>query len=255
LKEKSCEQSDKKEKIEQTVKLDNHSEEKKKDSIEEKEQEFVKEKKENDEKVEKTRGEKALKEIIDLFSEVGAADYIGEPVTQVEHSCQAAEFARRAGYSEAVRLAALFHDIGHLIGIKRKLPQMGDVGTKDHELAGADYLRSLGFPENICLLVQKHVDAKRYLTFIKPDYYSKLSEASKKTLEYQGGRMDSVEASVFELNPLKPIILIMRTWDEKAKVVGWTVPDVASFSQMIISAVDGPSDVSLAVVSDPVPDP
>jgi len=220
--------------------------EQKKESIEKKE--LVKEIKETkEEKVTETKGDKAVREILQLFEEVGSSDYIGEPVTQIEHSCQAAEFAKRAGYPEAVRLASLFHDIGHLIGAKRKLPQMGDLGVMNHELVGADYLRSLGFPETICILVQKHVDAKRYLTFVKPEYYSKLSDASKKTLEYQGGRMDSVEADDFEQNPLKQIILLMRTWDEKAKEIDLKVPDVKSFSEMIKRIVDGPREVSVSI--------
>ncbi len=38
-------------------------------------------------------------------------------------------------------------------------------------------------------LVEYHVQAKRYLTFSQPDYYARLSEASRRTLAYQGGVM------------------------------------------------------------------
>lgn len=63
---------------------------------------------------------------------------------------------------------------------------MGEFGVKRHEQLGADFLRSLGFSEKIAQLVENHVQAKRYLTFRYPDYYTKLSEASKQTLIYQG---------------------------------------------------------------------
>lgn len=38
------------------------------------------------------------------------------------------------------------------------------------------------------------------------------------TLEHQGGAMTDSEVLEFENNPLKDIIIKMRTWDEKAKV-------------------------------------
>ena len=46
-------------------------------------------------------------------------------------------------------------------------------------------------------------------------YYKKLSEASKGTLEYQGGPMSEAEVAQFEKDPLKNTIILMRTWDEK----------------------------------------
>ena len=47
-------------------------------------------------------------------------------------------------------------------------------------------------------LVEGHVLAKRYLCFKDPEYYSKLSPASKTTLEFQGGFMAAEEAKMFE---------------------------------------------------------
>jgi len=66
-------------------------------------------------------------------------------------------------------------------------------------------------------LVQGHVLAKRYLTYKYPEYYSKLSEASKGTLEFQGGRMTAGEAEEFEANPDAELIIRLRYWDDKAK--------------------------------------
>jgi len=53
-----------------------------------------------------------------LFNNYGANDYIGEPVNQREHALQCAHFAResRPKDSEFV-VAALLHDIGHLLGL------------------------------------------------------------------------------------------------------------------------------------------
>jgi predicted HD phosphohydrolase len=38
-----------------------------------------------------------------------------------------------------------------------------NVGRIGHETIGAEFLRSLGFGENVCRLVGNHVDAKRYV--------------------------------------------------------------------------------------------
>jgi predicted HD phosphohydrolase len=66
-------------------------------------------------------------------------------------------------------------------------------------------------------LVEYHVQAKRYLTLKEPGYYERLSEASRRTLEYQGGVMSTAEAEAFEQDPLCTVSLRMRQWDEMAK--------------------------------------
>ena len=97
---------------------------------------------------------------------------------------------------------------------------MGDFGTAGHEVLGARYLEQLGFGVRVAALVEGHVAAKRYLTFKDPEYFDRLSPASKVTLDYQGGPMTGAEASEFESNPLFSLILELRTWDEAAKVPG-----------------------------------
>src|SRR3982750_228510 len=103
--------------------------------------------------------------ILDLYTKYGDADYIGEPVSQLEHMCQCAMLAEDAGYDDEVILAALFHDIGHFCEHFMKVEQMASYGVVDHEGLGAAFLRSLHFSERIALLVQNHVSAKRYLTY------------------------------------------------------------------------------------------
>jgi predicted HD phosphohydrolase len=67
---------------------------------------------------------------------------------------------------------------------------------------GKAYLTANGFPEKMGVLVASHVDAKRYLTYSD---YNQLSDASKKTLEYQGGPMTAEEAAAYEKDPLTVI--------------------------------------------------
>ncbi len=43
------------------------------------------------------------------------------------------------------------------------------------------------------------------------------------------------EAARFEADPLMRTILLMRTWDEKAKRAGWKVPDMDSYAPLLAS--------------------
>eukprot|EP00747_Dinoflagellata_sp_TGD_P164618 gnl/TRDRNA2_/TRDRNA2_184795_c0_seq1.p1 gnl/TRDRNA2_/TRDRNA2_184795_c0~~gnl/TRDRNA2_/TRDRNA2_184795_c0_seq1.p1 ORF type:complete len:218 (+),score=57.55 gnl/TRDRNA2_/TRDRNA2_184795_c0_seq1:93-746(+) len=184
----------------------------------------------------------AIKKIFDLFKAQGDKEYIGEPVTQQQHCEQAAKCAADAGFDEDTILAALFHDLGHLIGLASpgEYAQMDGLGTCRHEHLGADLLLSLGFPKKTAELVRRHVDAKRYLTWKNPAYYNKLSEASKGTLKHQGGPMGDEEALAFEKDELHSTIILMRTWDEKAKVINPTfhVPSLESYADMMDAALN-----------------
>ena len=48
-----------------------------------------------------------VNEIFPLYESYGAADYIGEPVSQIEHMCQAAQLAKAEGYDDEVILACI----------------------------------------------------------------------------------------------------------------------------------------------------
>src|SRR5262245_6587983 len=93
--------------------------------------------------------EGTVNEIFDLYEKYGDEDYIGEPVSQVEHMCQAAQLAEVEGYPEDVILAAFFHDFGHLYEHLEPVQHMDGFGVVDHEKLGADYLRSKGFSDKI----------------------------------------------------------------------------------------------------------
>lgn len=160
-----------------------------------------------------------IDEIFELYARFGQADYIGEPVSQIEHMSQSAQLAIDGGYDDEVVLAAFFHDIGHLCVQLSQENNMGGYGVKSHEKIGADFLRSKGFPERVAKLVENHVQAKRYLTYTFPSYYENLSVASKKTLTYQGSVMSSEEAMAFEQDPLFELSIQMRKWDEEAKMM------------------------------------
>ncbi len=182
----------------------------------------------------KQQKEEAVDLIIELYQQYGNEDYIGEPVSQIEHMCQAAQLAEKEGYGEDVILAAFFHDIGHLCEHIMPVQQMDGYGVVDHEKLGADFLRSKGFSETIASLVQHHVQAKRYLTYYYPEYYEKLSDASKKTLAFQGGVMTLQEAMDFEADPLFDLHIRLRRWDEEAKLEKQPLAPLSKYRDMML---------------------
>eukprot|EP00435_Cladocopium_sp_Y103_P066639 s205_g28.t3 len=155
----------------------------------------------------------------------GSDDYIGEEVSQLEHALQAADLAQRSGLGADATIAALLHDVGHMIGMEDpSSARMEDCGVVDHEKLGGQWLAELGFSQQVCDLVARHVDGKRYLCAVKKDYHDTLSPASKTTLRHQGGPMTIEEAKGFEEEELHKTIVAMRHWDEAAKVKGKEVP-------------------------------
>jgi predicted HD phosphohydrolase len=177
--------------------------------------------------------------------------YLGEDVSQLEHALQAAAAARDTGATDALVLAALFHDVGHLVGahapssaarlLAARLPAsppaaaMGDYGAAAHESAGADVLRAWGCGDDVTRPVRAHVDAKRYLCWRVPGYHEQLSAASRITLAHQGGAMDAAEASRFAKRDDLRAVLCVRVWDERAKVRGARVPPLDTYRDLLVS--------------------
>jgi predicted HD phosphohydrolase len=158
--------------------------------------------------------------IKELFQQYGQFDYIGEHVTQSEHMLQSSYYAfKQYPNDKEFILGCLLHDIGHLIGMqnKKKYKQMDEWGTKNHEQVGSIWLKELGFSDRICFFVANHVTGKRYLVSKDKNYLNNLSEASRATLEYQGGLLSSRECEELEKNPEFQKIIDMRFIDDKSK--------------------------------------
>ena len=186
-----------------------------------------------------TTPQELTNQIFSLYEQFGAEEYAGEKVSQLEHMVQAAQLAMEEGYDDEVVLAAFLHDVGHLLPVHDVSETMDGYGVMDHEKVGADWLLGLGMGERMCKLIASHVNAKRYLTWKYPSYYEQLSEASKKTLEYQGGRMDEAEAKAFEADPLFDLYIRMRTWDEAAKIEGKPLPELDELKQKLTQYIIG----------------
>jgi len=169
--------------------------------------------------------------IADIFARRGAEDYLGEPVSISEHMLQCAELAERAGADDEVIAAALLHDIGHFT--HEFDTDAAEKGVDSvHEEAGARVIETV-FPPLVTECVRHHVAAKRYLCATDPAYFVKLSDASVRSLELQGGPMSDAEAADFARTPHLDAILQVRIWDDIGKDPAHTAPPFSHFAPIL----------------------
>ena len=174
-------------------------------------------------------------EIHDLFQTRGQEEYFGEGAAQREHALQAAWLAETANARPALVVAALLHDIGHLIhGLPENIAEQGVDGY--HEAAGAQWLEKHFGPE-VTEPIRLHVDAKRYLCATDPAYRARLSPTSVQSLALQGGPMEAAEARAWEANPYFAQAVMLRRWDDEAKVPDLTVPGFEHYADLINSLI------------------
>jgi phosphonate degradation associated HDIG domain protein len=170
-------------------------------------------------------------EIIALFERRGADAYFGERVSVSEHCLQAAHFASQQGAAPALVVAALLHDIGHLL---EEVPADLADWPQDarHEQIGGAWLARRFRPE-IAEPVRLHVPAKRYLCATNPHYVANLSPASVHTLKLQGGPMGSHELAAFETERYFRQAVQVRQWDDAGKVEGLKTAGLSDYAAMI----------------------
>jgi phosphonate degradation associated HDIG domain protein len=159
--------------------------------------------------------------IVRLFAQRGQSAYFGEAVSQAEHALQAATTAERAGAEPALIVAALLHDIGHLIYGEE---HDADCGRDDrHEQLGAQWL-ARHFGPGVSEPVRLHVPAKRYLCATDASYLNGLSPASVLSLRLQGGPFSKSEAAEFMSQPFAAQAIALRHWDDAAKIPNLPTP-------------------------------
>lgn len=170
---------------------------------------------------------KVIDEILRLFETRGDEAYFGEPVSQKEHALQAAHQAEQEGAPAALVVAALLHDVGHLV---HDLPEdIADRGLDGrHESAGEAWLTQ-HFPAEVTEPVKLHVAAKRYLCTVDSEYLAQLSPASVQSLALQGGPFSEAEVCEFEQHQYFREAVRLRRWDDHAKIPGLDVPGLEHY--------------------------
>ncbi len=166
-----------------------------------------------------------------IYSSRGAGAYFGEVVTTLEHSLQAAYFAQQSNAADALVVAALLHDIGHLIDPAP--PEFADWHSDArHEVSGSNWLAQRFGPE-VSEPVRLHVPAKRYLCAMDSGFLAQLSPASVRTLALQGGAMSGAEIAAFRLEPFHRDAVELRHFDDRGKIAGLPTPDFAYYRGLI----------------------
>ncbi len=174
-------------------------------------------------------------QILAIYENLGASEYFGEPVSMTEHALQAAHFARAEQAPAELVVAALLHDIGHLLE-----PVPNDIADwkvdARHEQVGSRWLGARMVP-TVAAAVRLHVPAKRYLCATDAGYGAKLSPASVVTLELQGGPMSAQEVSAFEREPFHREALRVRRWDDLGKVPDLQTASLRDYRALIESVL------------------
>lgn len=165
--------------------------------------------------------------IVNLLATQGGSSYFGEPVTVLEHSLQAAHFARLAQSSDELIAAALLHDIGHLLHQEEE--DIAEHGLDTHHEELADALLSTHLPASVVAPIRLHVAAKRYLCYTDSEYLKALSPSSELSLKLQGGPMTAEEAEAFLAGEFSRDAIALRHWDDEAKIEGLSVAPVESY--------------------------
>jgi [1-hydroxy-2-(trimethylamino)ethyl]phosphonate dioxygenase len=162
--------------------------------------------------------------VVQLMISRGGESYFGEPVTVLEHCLQAAFFASESGSPDRQIIAALLHDVGHLLHQQGEDVADQGVDTRHEELANQRLAAHL--PAAVTEPIRLHVAAKRYLCFAEPAYLDALSPSSVLSLGLQGGPMSSDEANGFLSLPFAREAITLRHWDDEAKIPDLPVPEI-----------------------------
>lgn len=170
-------------------------------------------------------------EIRDIYVHRAAGRYGLSAVNQLQHGLQAAALAERNGETAAMIVAALVHDVGHMVHDLGEDPARAGVDDR-HEERGAEWLARRFGPE-VVEPVRLHVPAKRFLCAVDAGYFGKLSGDSVRSLALQGGPMSADEAARFEQLPFAAEAVRLRRLDEAAKDPAAATPGLEHFMRYV----------------------
>lgn len=173
----------------------------------------------------------AVDALLDTLDRLGGELYGGEEISQATHALQCAALAMNEGAAESLIVAALLHDVGHLVNPKNEGAAARGIDAA-HERVGAAYL-SRCFGPAVTAPIALHVAAKRYLCIAEEGYFQRLSEASVQSLAVQGGPYTETEAAAFMAQPFAAEAVALRRWEEAAKDPEMAAPALSTFRPML----------------------
>ncbi len=178
-------------------------------------------------------------ELADLFAQLGGLHY-GEDVTQLEHALQTAHHAKADNAPPALIVAALLHDVGHMMQKAGEDAADRGVDTR-HEHISAGYLARAFGPE-VTEPIRLHVAAKRYRVAVDLAYLKRLSKASLQSLALQGGPMSEGEIEAFLAEPAAQAALRLRGYDEAGKAPDAEVAGFETYYDLLRDLIDRAGD-------------
>ncbi len=168
-----------------------------------------------------------VEELRELMEGRGKQSY-GENVTIAEHVLLTAAAAKEAEASESLIVACLLHDVGHWLD-----EPDDDFGIHSHADTGAVWVAER-FGSDVSEPVRLHVDAKRYLCAVDPEYHGRLSYASQYTLTQQNGPMTQDEIASFLANPHhEDAVALRKLEDIHGKRTRVPIPEFEHFHPLL----------------------
>jgi [1-hydroxy-2-(trimethylamino)ethyl]phosphonate dioxygenase len=161
--------------------------------------------------------------VISLLQSKGSMPCAGGKLSQLDHALQAAHLAQLENAPPNLVVAALLHDVGHLLS---------DGSNPEHAEVGHDWLAQ-NFPAEVSEPVRLHVDAKRYLCATDRKYLDQLSPSSVQSLRVQGGPMTDTELDAFEEHSHYDSAVKLRKWDDRARKENLAVPPLDAYRETI----------------------
>ena len=109
-----------------------------------------------------------------------------------------------------------------------------DFGIHAHGDTGGAWVAER-FEPAVAEPVRLHVEAKRYLCAVDPEYHDRLSSASQYTLTQQNGPMGIDEIAAFEANKYFQDAVALRVFeDDHGKKTGTPVPLLKDFAALLL---------------------
>jgi len=189
-----------------------------------------------------------LAELSDIYSVRAHGRYGLSQVTQRMHAIQCASLAQAQGFAPTLVVAALLHDIGHMVHDLGEHPAAEGIDDQ-HEAIGSRWLARY-FPPSVSEPVRLHVAAKRYLCATDERYIEKLSSDSIESLALQGGPMSESEVAAFQTEQFWRHAIALRRLDDAAKDPDAPLLTFETFLPLIEAALGADDESSIALMDE-----
>lgn len=172
----------------------------------------------------------SLHVLISLWQEQSAQHHFDSDLSLCRHSLQCARLAEVERASEAMIVAALFHEVGHLAPLSSKGAMV------DHGAVGATVLAPWLLPL-VTEPIRLQWPAIRYLCTVDPAYWASMSPGLRQACEEQGGTLAPNQVARFESTRFAPQAVQLCRWHQRARNLPESVPDLDRYTVILARQV------------------